>query len=49
MDNYKQILIEKINNLKKLESPIDKTNLIILLQLLGELERKENQYNGGVI
>lgn len=38
MENYKQILIEKIEDLKNSDSPFAKSRLVILLQLLGELE-----------
>lgn len=38
MESYKQILIEKIEALEKIDSPFARTRLVILLQLLGELE-----------
>lgn len=41
MENYKQILIEKIESLKNSNSPFGKAKLVILLQLLGELENRQ--------
>lgn len=41
MEEYKQNLINKIEELKNSNSPFAKTRIVILLKLLGELENAE--------
>lgn len=41
MEKYKQALIAKIEVLKDSKSPFAKARLTIFLELLGELENKE--------
>ena len=41
MEQYKQVLLEKISELKDSKSPFAKTRLKVLLKLLGELQNKE--------
>lgn len=37
MEQYKQALIEKINELNQVQTPLARSRVLILLKLLGEL------------
>lgn len=41
MDEYKEALMAKIEELRKSKSPFAKTRLVRLLKQLGELQNKE--------
>lgn len=41
MEEYKQALIAKIEELKDQKSPLAKSRLVVLLRLLGELQNEE--------